>query len=624
MNGEYTIANGVPPTPGGKAFSTNSSAYEGGVEYFDVYSPLLQTRYSQVYWTMMPPVALPPAIVQRFAGQVMAITGWESDQVIRGVNGAPDMSIPITWAYNHHYGAYVNGRDSVLAEVELKSHNDPNGFMGHAHPGDTVWITLTPRRSDRNAASGVPAATVFATGNGGEYRKSFHSYPAPYAQLVESPVSWAIQPMQIDTWNRDGSMSHPGQPFTPGPYPTSAQAPRTGADAVYSGLLECPCTDRITRAVGPSSGATAKVDGSCAAAQVATPAVCKALAGSLAQTVRPPPPTAPGTACTYAEQAGAYLAGMAPGAPAAGWPSLAPAQQWCCEHPGGPGVPGCGGITLQGGVYTARAGGTPTRNPLAGLSSWVRGGAAGDHFTFSSGTSDVLPAGCSMTIANASNATVAGFFNTNVASPALCGGKVGARLVAGAGSAGNVSLDLSMQEALNEVTITLSGPDKVWFGVGFDASGMTTEPYAIVVDGDGNVSEHKLGVHAAGTVLQPTVSVVSSASSAGRRIVVLTRKMKISDYEDAFFGFDITQTALPYITAVGSGPAFAYHRSHAVGNLALFARQPGGDFSGVFRAPYCLMVGSCCALVMSGRASCSQMWHYLAASCGSVVTGVMP
>ena len=49
---------------------------------------------------------------------------------------------------------------------------------------------------------------------GGEYRKSFHSYPSNethrYAQLVESPVSWAIQPMQIDTKNRDGSMDEPG------------------------------------------------------------------------------------------------------------------------------------------------------------------------------------------------------------------------------------------------------------------------------------------------------------------------------------------------------------------------------------------------------------------------------
>ena len=40
-------------------------------------------------------------------------------------------------------------------------------------------------------------------GNGGESRKSFHGYPAGFAQLIESPTDWHITPMQIDTRNRD-------------------------------------------------------------------------------------------------------------------------------------------------------------------------------------------------------------------------------------------------------------------------------------------------------------------------------------------------------------------------------------------------------------------------------------
>eukprot|EP01043_Picozoa_sp_COSAG02_P026242 COSAG02_NODE_1506_length_12232_cov_420.616088_5_plen_117_part_00 len=102
--------------------------------------------------------------------------------------------------------------------MTLQGHDDPNGWMGHAHPGEKVWTTRA-REDDSNATSRIPVATVFATGNGGEYRKSFHSYPAGYGQLIESPVSWAIQPMQIDTKNRDGSMDQPGMPFKPGPYP---------------------------------------------------------------------------------------------------------------------------------------------------------------------------------------------------------------------------------------------------------------------------------------------------------------------------------------------------------------------------------------------------------------------
>lgn len=63
------------------------------------------------------------------------------------------------------------------------------------------------------------------------------------------------------------------------------------------------------------------------------------------------------------------------------------------------------------------------------------------------------------------------------------------------------------------MTITLTGPADVWFGVGFDAEEMASAPYAVVVDGAGNVSEHKLGNHAPGIVLQPSVALVSSTVS---------------------------------------------------------------------------------------------------------------
>lgn len=77
------------------------------------------------------------------------------------------------------------------------------------------------------------------------------SYPHGYAQLVESPVGFRVEPMQIDTRNRDGSMQSPKDGFHPDPklVPKAYAAPLTGPDAVYSGLLECPCTDRISKVV---------------------------------------------------------------------------------------------------------------------------------------------------------------------------------------------------------------------------------------------------------------------------------------------------------------------------------------------------------------------------------------
>ena len=73
---------------------------------------------------------------------------------------------------------------------------------------------------------------------GGEWRKSFHGYPHGYAQLVESPVGFRIEPMQIDTRNRDGSMQTPEDGFVPDPklVPKAYAAPLTGPDSVYSGI----------------------------------------------------------------------------------------------------------------------------------------------------------------------------------------------------------------------------------------------------------------------------------------------------------------------------------------------------------------------------------------------------
>ena len=53
------------------------------------------------------------------------------------------------------------------------------------------------------SASGLPTSAMFSDGNGDEYRKSFHAYAPPYAQIVESPAALAGAPMSIDTWNRD-------------------------------------------------------------------------------------------------------------------------------------------------------------------------------------------------------------------------------------------------------------------------------------------------------------------------------------------------------------------------------------------------------------------------------------
>jgi hypothetical protein len=57
------------------------------------------------------------------------------------------------------------------------------------------------------------------------------------------------------------------------------------------------------------------------------------------------------------------------------------------------------------------------------------------------------------------------------------------------------------------VTITMTTPES---GVAFGAQGMDEKPYAIIVDGFGNVTERQLANHAPGTLLQPTIVVISN------------------------------------------------------------------------------------------------------------------
>ena len=46
------------------------------------FNQFLCLRYGEVYWTMMDAVPLDQALVERFKGKVMAIVGYEADQVL--------------------------------------------------------------------------------------------------------------------------------------------------------------------------------------------------------------------------------------------------------------------------------------------------------------------------------------------------------------------------------------------------------------------------------------------------------------------------------------------------------------------------------------------------------------
>ncbi|CAE7783457.1 unnamed protein product [Symbiodinium sp. CCMP2592] len=299
LNGDYVLSQ----TPGGKEtqkrFPAQFSNYPGKPAFFDVYSPTIRSLYSQVFWKALPPVDLPKEVVQRFDGKGMAIVGFEVDQVRRTQAG--DVSVPISVAYNHHFESTIIGKRAAFEHALIQGPGDPRIPEKHGHgagsawkPGQREWVV---REKEPGA---LPTSQSIGGANGGEYRKSFHGYAPGFVQVVESPTQIQITPMQIDTWNRDKmNISHPTR-FVPGPVPRSSQAPTSGADALYSGLLECPVTTRLQKHV--SGEAIVRLQGGPCSSPPESGDECLALARSalFGQQRRfvPDPAPAGSTGCT--------------------------------------------------------------------------------------------------------------------------------------------------------------------------------------------------------------------------------------------------------------------------------------------------------------------------------------
>eukprot|EP00511_Aplanochytrium_stocchinoi_P011099 CAMPEP_0204868148 /NCGR_PEP_ID=MMETSP1348-20121228/25541_1 /ASSEMBLY_ACC=CAM_ASM_000700 /TAXON_ID=215587 /ORGANISM="Aplanochytrium stocchinoi, Strain GSBS06" /LENGTH=914 /DNA_ID=CAMNT_0052020951 /DNA_START=597 /DNA_END=3341 /DNA_ORIENTATION=+ len=287
MNGEYVISNG-------DAFVTDFASK--GYEYFDVYTPEIASTYGQVFWTNLGDYMLPDEIRTRFRNKAIAIVGYEHDQVHvtprgkPGVNPENDVSIPFNWVYNHHYMLWMTGSNAEMQHVHvpksdlLKDNNKYGYGYGHifafSHHNSRevnsthveLWVPV--EKGSKYSYANLPNSQFFSEANGGESRKSFHGYGNKQAQILWNPSKWHVIPMQIDTRNRKCGIKLPQDilnskecpyPKTndgaktdlkwyyPGPEPKQARYglanPEYGFDLAsisnYSGLLECPCTDRF-------------------------------------------------------------------------------------------------------------------------------------------------------------------------------------------------------------------------------------------------------------------------------------------------------------------------------------------------------------------------------------------
>ena len=513
LNGDYRVAS----VDGLVDFNTDYASK--GHEFFDVWSPEIATRYSEAFWTDMGDVPLPPEIVARFAGKVIAITGYEQDQVMVTPTGRPganpdaDVSVPINWAYNHHYMLWMTGNYSAMRDV---ARPDPRDVRCHGAPCARAAVAL-PSAAAR-ADPSIPVEQLFSEGNGGESRKSFHGYPAGYAQLIESPDTWHLTPMQVDTRNRACGVDKAdvlgvdacGGAFVPGPEPRQARyglgAP---AGTPYSGLLECPCNGRFAGdpRFYPDSGTKHVETGEFALARGA----CGA-------------DDAIASAGECFERAAALFA-----------------------------YPGAGAVARNESVAedTARPAGCSVRGAPGG-----GGGRDALVVTFNAATNATRTAACAT---GGKQRGAVGF-----AWPAT-------------------SVEVALDAAAGRATITLAGPDGAWLGVGFGAKLMSDAPYTIIANASGAFEQQigtcgSEAEHCAGDRLRPdSLEVLSNSAVDGARTVVVARPLANASARHYDFRPHLSGAAtIDVIGARGQSDAFAYHAAHDVAKLTLLADGAGG------------------------------------------------
>ena len=130
-----------------------------------------------------------------------------------------------------------------------------------------------------------------------------------------------------------------------------------------------------------------------------------------------------------------------------------------------------------------------------------------------------------------------------------------------------VLIELFFNDTTELVKITYSGPSKVWYGIGFNATQMSYT-YAIIIDGyNGTVSERQLGLNSPGQVLQSTTTIISNTVNNNIRTVKLKRNMTIdknvansNDYY-TFQALKVQNFSIIY--AYGNTPQIAYHQNRS-------------------------------------------------------------
>lgn len=508
-----------------------------------------------------------------------------------GVNPEQDVSVPINWAYNHHYMAWMTGTGSEIVKVE----NDEGEGFGMGYHGRTHH--LEARELPGFDGPEGSSSQMFSEGNGGESRKSFHGYPQGYAQLITSPTAWHITPMQIDTRDRRCGATpadvHKCTQFKPWMEPKQSRYGRGVPEATnYSGILECPCNsgyggdgefygDKTKTKVSQHQYAAIGA-GVCGGGQdMAGAQDCFASATRLGLNATA---LVNKTVADTAAPAGCSVVTAASGVATVTWNS---AQGAPCTSSGIKVGQASSATNVTVGVVIGESGPQGmSRNKLTGRnnqSAWCTDNKiAANHARVEPFTAkSVAPADLEAAVA-ACEAYCLSDDACNFCSVDDVGGKrlTGARWWAlksctlkQAKLPSPIPGDVSSKRRAGDVTLTISGPASGWTGVGFNAGLMSDSPYTIVANST-NVWEQKIGTcgseaeHCPGTALAKTITVVSSKTADGIRTVVVKRPLAGATKDHYSFN-PSAQATIPFITAVGWDDTFGYHKGHAAAVVSL-------------------------------------------------------
>ena len=520
QNGAYMFANPTKDSP----------TTHRGDDYFEVYSPVYTSQYGQVNWDGFS-IKLPQEIVDAWENRTMNIVGYEFDAIRKVGGGAcvnnitshsscEETSLKAYEQYNHHYGNSVSGKGTKMIKDPLPKQPfeiDPvehmMGFSGYKFVS-TEEGELGRPPAGKASSGGLPM------GNGAESRFTYHFFPPGYGAQVESPQTTEIRPMFIDITNRKefGEPLDSNAPERHGPVPKNSNVP---PHEMYSGMVR-------TQPLAPLP--------------VSLVALARPATRCLTHRARHPVVLVAQMECPCTDR---YLKTFS---------TCATQQTGVCMDP------------------------KTKASTVMKTSTDCFEGAVSLGMTPSKGNKTVndptMPPGCSAT------AVTGGYeisFNS-ATSKVTCGAPGNTthpRAVAQVEDEQVIDFDVDVDMAKDNVTITATGPVGKWFGVGLGAQTMDgvcvgacpPKPgtNAIIFMPDGSVNERELGMHQQGHNIPTSVKVISHTVADGKQTFVVTRNMK--GMTANHYTFKGQQNSIDYISALGEGPTFAYHKVKSAGTM---------------------------------------------------------